>query len=266
MLADFHLHTRFSGDSEADVDNMIESAITKGMKYMAITDHNDFEYENGTFELDVENYYKYITEKKAQYKDDISISVGIECGLEPRYEKRINDLLDAYDFDFIIGSSHVINGKDPYYKEYFEGRPVHDAMVEYLLSIEENIDTFHNFDVYGHLDYMMRYAPITTAEKHYSYDEYGEYYDRILTKLIQNGKGIEINTSALKSGQLDTNPNLEVVKRYAKLGGKIITIGSDAHAPEHVGYGFNVAEKMLRDAGFNHYNIFTNRQAMEISI
>ena len=50
MIADFHLHTRFSGDSEADVDKIIESAIAKGMKYMAITDHNDFEFENGTFE------------------------------------------------------------------------------------------------------------------------------------------------------------------------------------------------------------------------
>lgn len=266
MLSDFHIHTRFSGDSEADVDKVIESAIAKGMTHMAFTDHNDFEYENGTFELDIENYFKYMSDKKARYKDDINISVGIECGLEPRYEKRINDLLNAYDFDFVIGSSHVINGKDPYYKEYFEGRPVHDAMVEYLLSIDENIDIFDNFDVYGHLDYMMRYAPITMEEKRYSYHEYGEYYDRILAKLIKKGKGIEINTSALKSGQLDTNPNLEVVTRYAKLGGKIITIGSDAHLPEHLGYGFDVAKKMLKDAGFNHYNIFTDRKPIDISI
>lgn len=266
MLSDFHIHTRFSGDSEADVDKVIESAIAKGMTHMSFTDHNDLEYENGTFELDTENYFKYMTEKKNQYKNQIHISVGIECGLEPRYEKRINDLLATYDFDFVIGSSHVINGKDPYYKEYFEGRPVHDAMVEYLLSIDENIDMFSNFDVYGHLDYMMRYAPITMEEKRYNYDEYGEYYDRILTKLINKGKGIEINTSALKSGQLDTNPNLQVVKKYAELGGQIITIGSDAHAPEHVGYGFDVAEKMLKEAGFSHYNVFTARNPVSITL
>ena len=266
MIADFHLHTRFSGDSEADVDKIIESAIAKGMKYMAITDHNDFEFENGTFELDVENYFDHISHKKNEYKNQIQISVGIECGLEPKYKSRIDNLLNSYDFDFVIGSSHVINGKDPYYKEYFEGRSVHDAMVEYLLSIEENIDTFHNFDIYGHLDYMMRYAPITAAQKHYHYDEYGQYYDRILTKLIKKEKGIEINTSALKSGQIDTNPNLEVVKRYADLGGKIITIGSDAHAPEHVGYGFDVAKKMLLDSGFDHYNVFIDRKSAEVSI
>ena len=266
MLADFHIHTCFSGDSEADVDKIIESAIEKGMRYMAITDHNDFEFENGTFELDVERYFKCISDKKAEYKRQIQISVGIECGLEPRYKNRIDNLLNAYNFDFVIGSSHVINGKDPYYKEYFEGRSVHEAMVEYLLSIEENIDIFDNFDVYGHLDYMMRYAPVPVTEKHYCYDEYGEYYERILTKLINNGKGVEINTSALKSGQLDTNPNFEVIKRYAELGGKIITIGSDAHSPEYIGYGFEVAEYMLKKAGFTCCNIFEKRVAKPLQL
>ncbi len=264
MLADFHIHTRFSGDSEADVDKVIQSAIDKGMKYMAITDHNDFEFENGIFELDTERYFEYMSNKKMEYKNDISLSIGIECGLEPKFADRINKLINSYNFDFVIGSSHVINGRDPYYKEYFENRPVHDAMVEYLLSISENIDIFDNFDVYGHLDYMMRYAPISAEEKRYEYAEYAEYFDNILTKLIKKGKGIEINTSPLKSGLYDTNPNLQVVKRYAELGGKIITVGSDAHKPEHVGHSFDVAANMLKDANFTYFNIFSNRQYINI--
>lgn len=266
MIADFHIHTRFSGDSEADVDKVIQSAITKGMKYMAITDHNDFEYENGMFELDTEKYFEYMTKKKNEYKNDIELSIGIECGLEPKFYDRINKLISSYDFDFVIGSSHVINGMDPYYKEYFENRSVHDAMVEYLKSIIENIDMFDNFDVYGHLDYMMRYAPITAEEKRYDYAEYGQLFDEILTKLINKGKGIEINTSPLKSGLYDTNPNLQVVKRYAKLGGKIITVGSDAHSPEYVGHSFQIAENMLKDAGFTHFNVFRNRNFINIPL
>lgn len=266
MLADFHIHTCFSGDSEADVDKVIQSAIDKGMKYMAITDHNDFEFENGIFELDTERYFEYMSKKKLEYKNDISLSIGIECGLEPKFADRINKLINSYNFDFVIGSSHVINGRDPYYKEYFENRPVHDAMVEYLLSISENIDIFDNFDVYGHLDYMMRYAPISAEEKSYEYTEYAEYFDNILTKLIKKGKGIEINTSPLKSGLYDTNPNLQVVKRYSELGGKIITIGSDAHKPEHVGHSFDVATNMLKDANYTYFNIFSNRQHINIPL
>lgn len=263
MFADFHIHTCFSGDSKADVDKVVQSAIDKGMTHMAITDHNDFEFDNGVFELDTEKYFEYMTKKKIEYKNQINISIGIECGLEPKYEARINNLLNSFDFDFVIGSSHVINGRDPYYKEYFENRPVHDAMVEYLNSIIENIDIFNNFDVYGHLDYMMRYAPIPNEEKRYDYDEYGELFDTILTKLISKGKGIEINTSPVKSG-LDTNPNIQVIKRYKELGGKIITIGSDAHLPEHVGHSFDLAKDLLSTAGFSHYNIFQKRLAMDI--
>lgn len=265
MLSDFHIHTCFSGDSEANVDAVIQAAISKGIKHMAITDHNDFEFENGKFELDTEKYFEYISRKKVEYKDEINISVGIECGLEPQYADRIEKLLSSYDFDFIIGSSHVINGRDPYYKEYFENRPVHDAMVEYLESIIENISIFNNFDVYGHLDYMMRYAPISVEEKKYNYDEYGELFDKILTTLISKGKGIEINTSPLRSGLADTNPNMQVIKRYKELGGTIITVGSDSHKPEDVGANFFEAKKLLLDAGFSHFNIFSKRIATSIT-
>lgn len=266
MLADFHIHTCFSGDSEANVDAVIQSAISKGMKYMAITDHNDFEFENGKFELDIEKYFEYMSNKKKEYKDQINLSVGIECGLEPRFADRIEKLLTSYDFDFVIGSSHVINGRDPYYKEYFENRPIHDAMVEYLESIIENINMFNNFDVYGHLDYMMRYAPVSPEEKRYNYEEYGQLFDTILTTLISKGKGIEINTSPLRGGFLDTNPNAQVIRRYKELGGNIITIGSDSHKPEDVGANFNDAKNLLIDAGFSHFNVFSNRTASTIII
>ena len=266
MLADFHIHTCFSGDSEANVDAVIQSAISKDMKHMAITDHNDFEFENGKFELDIEKYFEYMSKKKIEYKDQIDLSVGIECGLEPRFADRIENLLSSYDFDFVIGSSHVINGRDPYYKEYFENRPVHDAMVEYLESIIENINIFNNFDVYGHLDYMMRYAPVSPEEKRYDYAEYNELFDKILTTLISKGKGIEINTSPLRSGLTDTNPNIQVIKRYKELDGQIITIGSDSHKPEDVGANFNDAKKLLLDAGFSHYNVFSKRKTTEFNI
>ena len=264
MRADFHIHTCFSGDSEANVDAVIQSAIAKGIKYMAITDHNDYQFENGIFELDVEKYFDFMSKKKLEYKDQINLSVGIECGLEPKYADRINKLLDSYNFDFVIGSSHVINGRDPYYKEYFENRSVHDAMVEYLESIIENITVFDNFDVYGHLDYMMRYAPVSPEEKRYDYNEYGELFNTILTKLISKNKGIEINTSPLRSGLADTNPNIQVIKRYKELGGQIITIGSDSHKPEDVGTNFDIAIDMLKTAGFGYYNVFSGRKTSEI--
>ena len=111
---------------------------------------------------------------------------------------------------------------------------------------------------------MMRYAPVSPEEKRYKYEEYGELFDTILTTLISKGKGIEINTSPLRGGFLDTNPNVQVIKRYKELGGKIITIGSDSHKPEDVGANFNDAKNLLIDAGFSHFNVFSDRTASTI--
>ena len=111
---------------------------------------------------------------------------------------------------------------------------------------------------------MMRYAPVSPSEKSYDYNEYGELFDTILTKLISKGKGIEINTSPLRSGLADTNPNIQVIKRYNELGGKIITVGSDSHIPEDLGANFEDVINILKEAGFSYYNIFSSRKASEI--
>ena len=90
--------------------------------------------------------------------------------------------------------------------------------------------------------------------------------DPILSYLIDNEKGIEINTAGLTKGLKDANPCKDIIKRYRELGGEIITIGSDAHKPEDVGANFNDAKKLLIDAGFSHFNVFSGRKALEISI
>ena len=265
MISDFHVHTKFSGDSKADLDRVILAAIDKGMPYLAITDHNDFECDNGNFELDAEKYFECISSKRNEYKNDITIAVGLECGLDTRYKDRIANLINSFNFDFVIGSSHTVNGIDPYYKEYFENKSIHDAVAEYLESIIENIECFDCFDIYGHLDYVIRYAPLDTSDKRCTYEEYHAQFDKILSLLIKKGKGIEINTSSLRKGLIDTNPNIDVVKKYRELGGKIITIGSDAHKPEDIGADFDIAKDMLVSSGFTYYNTFLNRTSINVS-
>ncbi len=70
-----------------------------------------------------------------------------------------HNLLKEYPFDFVIGSSHVVHGADPYYPEFFQDRDEEKAYLEYFESILENLDAFHEMDTYGHLDYIVRYGP-----------------------------------------------------------------------------------------------------------
>lgn len=262
ILYDMHMHCNFSSDSTATPTTMIESAIKKGLKGIYFTDHNDYDYplEDGKvmFKLDYDHYISTLCNLNETYKDDITVYIGVEQGLSVTS----SDIINSYDsdnkLDFIIGSSHLVDGNDPYYPKFWQGRSTKDAITSYFESILANIDACTNYDVYGHLDYVVRYAP--DKDTNYNWLDYKNLVDTILLNLINNGKGIEINTSGLTKGLKSTNPCLDIIKRYHELGGEIITIGSDAHCPAHIASEFDKASALLKDAGFNYYTHFIKRK------
>ena len=263
ILSDYHLHSSFSGDSEASMESMILKGIELELENMCFTEHMDMDYtyikaeDIGMFDLNTKAYISKLQQLKEMYSDKIHIYLGVELGLQPHLSEELKQYVKEYDFDFIIGSSHICNKKDPYYPYFYENRSEEEAYLEYFTSIVENIKTFHQFDVYGHLDYVVRYGP--NQDKEYSYIRYKEIIDQILTLLIKMGKGIEINTGGISYGLKELNPCTDIIKRYRELGGEIITVGSDAHSTNHLCHGFDKASDVLKACGFKYYAIFTNR-------
>lgn len=260
MLWDTHMHTFFSGDSESSMRSMVDAAIDCGLDGICITDHLDYDYpdEPDLFTLDLPAYRDHIHELQAEYGSRLPICLGIELGLQPHLAERQNKLLTEYSFDFIIGSSHVVHGNDPYYPAFYEGRNEEEAYREYFSSIIENAKAFDDFDVYGHIDYVVRYGPNKNTQ--YSYARYADIIDESLKFLIEHGKGIEINTAGFKYGLGHPHPTEDIIKRYRELGGEIITIGSDAHKPEHVAFDFVKVPDILKEAGFRYYTVFKERK------
>ena len=152
----------------------------------------------------------------------------------------------------------MVHGFDPYFPNYYEGKTEDEAYREYFESILENLEVYSDFDVYGHIDYVVRYGP--TQDKNYSYHQYKEIIDEILKVLISKNIGLELNTAGLKYGLSFAHPQVEVLKRYRELGGEIITVGSDGHKPEHLAYDFHKVPDILEEAGFSYYTIFKNRK------
>ena len=174
MLYDTHMHTHHSGDSDAAVQDMIESAIRKGLDGICLTDHFDYDYpdEPDLFLLDFDSYYKEIKSYREKYEGRFPILWGVEIGLQPQITDVNKRTASGYPFDFIIGSSHVVHGVDPYYPKYYEGRTEREAYLEYFESILENLHTGADFDVYGHIDYVVRYGP--NRNQDYSYKKYSD--------------------------------------------------------------------------------------------
>ena len=257
MKADFHIHTGFSFDSESTPEEMISAAIQKGMQTICITDHHDLDYMEPGWEIDFESYFRVLCELQEKYKKQIEVLIGIEFGMQPHLDSQYTELARKYSYDFIIGSVHLFDGYDPYYPGYFEEKTDEAGYRRAFELTLENVKKMSEYDTLGHLDYIIRYGQY--KEKTYCYSKNADYVDEILKTLIQNGKGLEVNTGGWAFGFDFAHPHPKVLKRYKELGGEIITIGSDAHKPEHVAYDFDRVKDYLEACGFKYYTEFRNR-------
>lgn len=273
ITADIHMHSSFSGDSNEPAENMIESAIKKGFKTICFTEHMDMDFppndedKENIFLLDTDSYYSKFCDLKEKYtikNPDFNILFGVELGLQPHLASTHKDYIKDYPFDFIIGSEHTTNRKDPYYPSFFEGKSEYEAYTEYFTDIVTNIDAFSDFNSLGHLDYVVRYGP--NKNNDYSYSKYSDVLDTILKRLIDNGIALEINTGGYKYGLGNPNPSGDILKRYKELGGELITVGSDAHDISRIGADFNLANDLLTNIGFKYYCVYKNRKPIILPI
>lgn len=273
ILCDSHMHTAFSTDSEASVRSMLDAAVERGLDAVCITDHMDLDFppQDGEdfggkqpFCFDLDEYFRTLSPIREEYRERLDVRIGIEIGLQPHLGDRYREMAHAYPFDYVIGSVHLIRGLDPYYGKLFEGRSDEDAYREAFEETLRCLDAVSDFDSLGHLDYVVRYGK-HQAEK-YSYQKFADEIDEVLKKLISMGKGLEMNTGGLKYGLGFCNPHPDVMKRYRELGGEIVTVGADAHRPEHVAYEFGKAAEVLRMCGFRYYTEFKDRRAEFVKI
>lgn len=272
IIADYHLHTSHSGDSEAPMEEQILAGISRGLKYMCFTDHYDpfFPYARmadlapGTFELDFLSYHSEFLQMKEKYRDRIDLSFGVELGLQAHLKDFLSDYVSAHpELDFIIGSNHLCGGYDPYYPVFLKGRTEEEALALYLQETLDNIRAFSDFDSCGHLDYVVRYLP--HRDSLYSYAAFSDLIDPILTELVNRGIALEVNTAPLAKGMRYFNPLPDILIRYREMGGELITIGSDAHSPDRIAAAFDVAAGVLTEIGFRYYAVYKNRKPQMLS-
>ena len=266
IQADMHMHTWFSTDSEACPRDMADEAVRKGLKTICFTDHfdkDDLEWGEERI-LDVDAYFVEMQKLQEEYAGKLNIRIGIELGLRTYLKDYYEELTKKYPFDFVIGSVHNVPYKkdaegnilytDPAAEKLFTDRTDKEAYRLMMETTLENVRTSDCFQTLGHLDYVVRYGK--SREKEYSYTDYADIIDEILKLLIEKEKGLEVNSAGLKYGLPFAHPHPDVLKRYRELGGEIITIGADAHKPEHIAYDFAKAEEILKSCGFKYYTEF----------
>ncbi len=259
-MHDNHIHSNFSGDSDMEANSACQKALEIGLSGLVFTDHVDYDYPDfdESFLINLDQYFNYFKQLQSNWKEKLDIRIGVEMGFQPQVINEINKTIKDYPFDFVINSVHIIDHLDPYTGQYFKGKTQHQAYERYLQEILCSIVSYNNYDIIGHIGYVARYGNF--EDKPLRYNEYAELLDQILRTAIEKGKGIELNTSGLRSDLHSSIPGLDILKKYFELGGEIVTIGSDAHNTAHVGYSFKEAAEYLKEIGFKYVTHFEGRK------
>ena len=262
ILYDYHMHSEISPDAHFSMEAMCESALKNGMREIAFTDHYEF-YVNGVVrpwfnERYVEKYFETLEECRKKFEGRLSIKSGMEFG-QLDISPECNKMVQRYPFDFVLGSVHKLENIDLTQMIVTEknARSIGDAYYYHLLKLSEEGD----FDCLAHMDYFKKHCAKQNLPD--LYEEYQPTIKKVLKNVIRRGKGIEINTACMGSILEDTMPGMEILRMYKELGGRIITVGSDSHRPERIGYGFDRVYQMLKEAGFDSISIYKNRKNIQ---
>ncbi len=224
MLVDYHIHSNFSSDSESSILDIVTMCKMKGIKSFIITDHIEVTSTLYACGLDINEYRKQM--------EKFSIPVGAEIGWDGT--KPID--VEVSKFDYVLFSHHVVD------------EPIDDkSYISYLERLNELMREFSNFHALAHLDFPRRYHK---EHKPFSLDTY-DLIKEILNYVIENGKFLEVNTQSIPTYG-EPNPSIEILKIYKELGGKALTLGSDAHKVEHIGRGIKEGIEILKDLGYNY--------------
>lgn len=258
-MFDYHVHSQFSPDAGMSMPEACRKALEAGLTEIAFTDHLDYYYPGSPlkWEFDYRDYVREVERCRKDFEGRLTVLKAVEVGMHPRVNEKNAAFLKENAFDFIIGSVHIVGDKDLENGEFFAGRSLAEAGRLYLEAVNRNVREFPHFHVLGHADLFKRYLHFLSCRpEDVDWSLYRDIVEDTFKALIASGRGIEVNTSGYRNSLCCTYPGLELLRLYGELGGEIVTLGSDAHRPEHVGLRFDIGREMLLAAGFKYVTAF----------
>ena len=258
--SDYHTHTRLSGDSKSTLLENAKAAQRAGVAELCTTEHWNLLDQQGNrlpATYDFSPVLQQWRQLRNRWAGKVELRVGIELGNSTVDTAAVEDALRLPQLDFVIGSLHSTSldwGGIGIYTAAKACRSRQEAvrlLEDYITQLETLVDA-GTFDVLGHIIYPLRYLP---EEYQLSLEPWEDRLASLLTRTSQMGKGIEFNTT---QGTTLTQW-IWVLELYRRMGGEIITLGSDAHRPEFIGAGFDQALSMLEQIGFRWVSTYRRR-------
>lgn len=266
-IVDLHVHTDNSFDGNHSATFFCEKAELLDLRAIAFTDHCEVDQFRGdsAYEKRIFQAFFEISKVRSAFRGKLLVLNGIELG-QPAYDiETANEIVKRYDYDQIIGSVHNLRGgEDFYFMENLSLQQAEKLLKEYFNAILEMLE-WGNFDILAHLTYPLRYF-YSKSNLDIDLNKFKNQIDEILLRTAKSEKSLEINTAALRQPLNKLSPELDVIKRFKELGGKYVSVGSDAHYAEHLAADIDMAYSAALEAGFDSITFFEKRTPMQMKI
>jgi histidinol-phosphatase (PHP family) len=251
MKIDYHIHTEYSYDSRLKADELINKAIILNYNAIAITEHLDlFPFELSRFGLPpFQKYIRHIQNMRDRYASSpLRIIRGVEVGDFQRVKHFAGEFLAQLDLDLKLGAVHFLS--DHTNVAVPMNKPLDaTAIGDYY---RQNLDLVSNCDIHvlAHLGVFKRYYTEAPDENHCQ-----DILKDIFQTMIERDIALEINYSALRKPYGRVLPEPGQIELYRSLGGRLFSIGSDAHALSDFDLGYASLPDWLFDGTVNLISI-----------
>jgi histidinol-phosphatase (PHP family) len=256
-IADFHIHPDYSVDAKGSIDEYCRRAFDMGLSEICFTTHYDADPTRIDFEgaMVVDGRREKISDDAvARYVNDVAkareeygriglvVRTGMEFGYFPGCDREIFRLLGKFPMEYRLGAVHTVGEnciccKDEAPKLF--ARLTLPQLADRYFQLLDDCAATGLFDCLAHLDAYRRYGLA-----HYG-DEVNTIHRGRIEKLFEtmaaNDVGFELNTSAIRHGQAEYYPAMEIVNMARAAGVRLIALGSDAHHPDQMGLDFETA-------------------------
>jgi histidinol-phosphatase (PHP family) len=267
-LVDYHVHTARCGHAVGAMERYVEHAIEAGLVELGFSDHL-FMYwlapgardpELGMAEWEHDFYIEDVERCRAAYARDITIRLATEADYIPGHESQLEAILRRYDWDYVIGSVHFVDGwglDDTRYRAGYAEWDIDALYARYFDLIGAAAET-GLFDTIGHADLVKKFGYRPTVDQ-------SEAYARLATRLAHAGVAVEVNTAGLRKIVAEIYPHPELL-RACRVAGVPTTLGSDAHAPGEVASAFGDGTDLMRAVGYSEFIRYEKRRRTSVRL
>ena len=272
MIADYHLHCMFSDDSWYPPEQVCEDAWKNNLDEICFTDHVDYgirpDWDDAlsakimqgqrVLNVDYDAYFPCIADLRKKWAGRLAVKCGLEFGVQAHTIPQFNALWDKWgnQLDFVLLSIHQVGDTEFWTGEFQEGRSQEEYNRAYYQELYDVATSFEHWSVLAHVDLIKRYDPAGIL----NFPTNRDLVAATLEHTIAQGKGIELNTSSVRYGLADSQPAKEILQLYRDLGGTVITLGSDSHAPEHLGAYLRHFQHYLASLGFEGFCTYSKME------